>query len=117
MRLADRRLPDGKQKDLLLLAIGRASKSLPLKAVLKVIGLSAARYHSWRRAQLKCELDDRPSCPKSQPARVCAEEVQTIHEMATSEQYRHLPISRLALLAQRLKKVYASASTWARPIR
>jgi transposase InsO family protein len=37
--------------------------------------------------------------------------------MATSEDYRHLPISRLSLLAQRLEKVYASASTWAKLIR
>jgi transposase InsO family protein len=118
LRLVDhQRLPEGKDKDRLLRTVARARKSLPLKAVLKVIGLSTARYYSWQRAQVKCELDDRPSCPKSQPTRVCAEEVQTIHEMATSEEYRHLPISRLALLAQRLKKVYASASTWARLIR
>jgi hypothetical protein len=92
LELVDRRLPDGKQKDQLLKAIDRAGKSLPLKAVLSVIGLSPARYHSWRRARVKCELDDRASCPKSQPTRVCAEEVQTIHEMAISAQYRHLPI-------------------------
>jgi transposase InsO family protein len=116
-QLKGRHLPDGKPKDLLLRAIDRASKSLPLRAALGVIGLSAARYRSWRRAQVQCELDDRPSCPKSQPTRLCAQEARTIHEMATSEQYRHLPISRLALLAQRLKKVYASASTWARLIR
>jgi len=36
------------------------------------------------------------------------------HDMATSEKYGHLPISRLALLAQRLGKVYASAATWAK---
>ena len=37
--------------------------------------------------------------------------------MATSEEYRHLPISRLALLAQRLGKVFVSAATWAKLIR
>ena len=116
-KLEGRRLPEGKQKDLLLKTIGRAAKSLPLKTVLTVVGLSAARYHSWRRAQVKCELDDRPSCPKTQPTRVCADEVQTIHDMATSEDYRHLPISRLALLAQRLGKVFASAATWGKLIR
>jgi putative transposase len=31
--------------------------------------------------------------------------------------YRHLPISRLALLAQRLGKVYVSAATWTKLIR
>ena len=117
LKLSDRRVPEGEQKDQLLQAIERARKSLPLNKVLEVVGLSAARYHSWRRAQVTCELDDRPSCPRSQPTRVSAQEVQTIHEMATSREYRHLPISRLALLAQRLGKVYASAATWAKLIR
>ena len=49
--------------------------------------------------------------------RLSAEEVSTIGDMATSKDYRHLPISRLALLAQRLGKVYASATTWAKLIR
>ncbi len=61
---------------------------------------------------MKCELDDRSSCPRTQPTRVSAEEVSTIHDMAIAEDYRHLPVSRLALLAQRLCKVFASASTW-----
>jgi putative transposase len=118
LRFVDhQRLPEGRHKDRLLRAVARARKSLPLKAVLKVIGLSTARYHGWRRAQVTCELDDRPSCPKTQPTRVCAEEVQTIHGMATSEDYKHLPISRLALLAQRLGKVFASAATWGKLIR
>jgi hypothetical protein len=72
LKLSDKRVPEGKQKDRLLRAVDRARKSLPLKAVLKIIGLSAARYHAWCRAQVKCELDDRPSCPRSQPTRVCA---------------------------------------------
>ena len=35
-----------------------------------------------------------------------------IKEMVTSEEYRHVPTGTLALLAQRLGKVFASASTW-----
>jgi hypothetical protein len=54
------RLPEGKDKDRLLKSIERAKKYVPLRAALKVLGLSSARYHSWRRAQVKCELDDRP---------------------------------------------------------
>ena len=115
LRMVDhQRLPEGKHKDRLLLAVTRARRAMPLAAVLKVIGLSAARYHSWRRAQVKCALDDRPSCPRTQPTRVCAEEVRIIHDMATSEDYRHLPISRLALLAQRLgpSKGVSRVSSW-----
>jgi hypothetical protein len=37
--------------------------------------------------------------------------------MALDETYRHLPVSRLALLAQRLGRVFASPTTWARLIR
>ena len=61
LKLTDRgRLPEGEDNDRLLKSIERARKSLPLKAALKVLGLSSARHHSWRRAQVKCELDDRP---------------------------------------------------------
>jgi len=37
--------------------------------------------------------------------------------MVTSEDYRHVPTSRLAILAQRLGKVFASPSTWFRLVR
>ncbi len=116
-RLDELRVPRGDQKERLLKTIDRVRRWLPLKSVLRVIGLSASRYHSWRRAEIKCELDDRSSCPRTQPTRVSAEEVRTMHDMAISEGYKHLPISRLALLAQRLCKVFASASTWAKLIR
>ncbi len=116
-RLDELRVPGGDQKGLLLKAIDRSRRLLPLKSVLRVIGLSTSRYHSWCRAEVKCELDDRPSCPRSQPTRLSAEEVRTMHEMAISEDYKHLPIARLALLAQRLGKLFASASTWAKLIR
>ena len=37
--------------------------------------------------------------------------------MATSEEYRHVPTGTLALLAQRLGKVFASPTTWYRLVR
>ena len=40
-----------------------------------------------------------------------------IHELVTSEEYRHVPTGTLARLAQRLGKVFASASTWYRLVR
>jgi hypothetical protein len=43
--------------------------------------------------------------------------VITIHEMVTSTEYRHVPTSRLAILAQRLGKVFASPTTWSRLVR
>jgi putative transposase len=40
-----------------------------------------------------------------------------IHELVTSDDYRHVPTGTLARLAQRLGKVFASASTWYRLVR
>jgi putative transposase len=37
--------------------------------------------------------------------------------MVTAEEYRHIPLGSLALLAQRLGKVFASATTWARLVK
>ena len=60
------RLSEGTTKLQLLRAIERSRSYLPLRAVLKVIGLSHARYHDWIRDD-RCGLDDRPSCPRSSP--------------------------------------------------
>ena len=43
-------------------------------------------------------------------------EVGLIKEMATAQEYRHVPTGTLAILAQRLGKGFASASTWYRLI-
>ena len=40
-----------------------------------------------------------------------------MHEMVTSSEFRHVPTGRLAILAQRLGRVFASASTWHRLVR
>ncbi len=57
------RLPDGDAKRILLRAIERARRVLPLGAALRVTRLSASRYHDWCRAEAGCDLDDQPSCP------------------------------------------------------
>jgi len=114
--LRHRRLPDGTRKVTLLRAIDRSRSVLPLRIALRVLGLSASRYHSWRREE-ECELDDVDSCPRSSPGQLTREEVAAVKEMVTSEEYRHVPTGTLALLAQRLGKVFASASTWCRLVR
>ena len=35
-----------------------------------------------------------------------------MRDMATSQEYRHVPTGTLSMRAQRIGKVYASASTW-----
>jgi putative transposase len=110
------RLPDVNDRHSLLRVIDRARSTLPLRSVLGVVGLSPSRYHHWRREN-QCGLDDRPSCPRVSPQQLTAAEVEAIHDLATSHEYRHVPTGSLALLAQRLGKVFASPSTWYRLIR
>jgi transposase InsO family protein len=111
------RVPNGCDKHRLLRALDRARGVLGLRRVLRAIGLSPSRLASWRRAARGCELDDEPSCPTSSPQRLTAEEVTAIGDMVTSPTYRHVPTGRLAILAQRLGTVFASASTWYRLVR
>jgi transposase-like protein len=58
-----------------------------------------------------------PSCPRSSPQQLTRAEVETINEMVTSEDYRHVPTETLALLAQRLGMVFASPTSWHRLVR
>jgi len=58
-----------------------------------------------------------PSCPKSKPSQLTSNEVSTIRELITGDEYRHVPTTRLAVLAQRMGKVHASGSTWLRLMR
>ena len=104
------RVPDGRDKSLLLQAINRSRAVLPLRTALRVIELSHSRYHSWRCDE-ECGLNDQPSCPRVSPQQLTPVEVGMIQEMVTSQQYRHVPTGTLAILAQRLGKVFASAST------
>ena len=115
--LCQRRIPDGESKCILLRAVERGRKSLNLRRALAVIGLSPSRFYAWKRAAQGCELDDHSSCPKTSPQRLGSEEVQTIKETVMSPGYRHVPTGTLAILAQRLGRVFASATTWRRLVR
>ena len=117
MRLDETRLPEGAAKARLLRAIDRSKDSLSLKGALKVLGLSTSRYHRWRYNQQHCGLDDQLSCPRSTPSRLTVDEIMVIKEMVESPDYRHVPTGRLAILAQRIGKVFASPSTWYKLIR
>ena len=110
------RLPDGTAKITLLRAIERSRSVLSLRIVLRLLRLSQSRYHSWKREQ-ECGLDDVPSCPRTSPQQLTSAEVETVKQMVTSEEYRHVPTGTLAQLAQRLGKVFASPTTWYRLVR
>jgi len=101
----------------ILRAVDRARVYLPLRAVLRFMRLSPSRFHAWRRRQSACALDDQSSCPRTSPYRLTPREVRAIEDMVTSPAYRHVPTGTLAVLAQRLGKVWASPSTWYRLVR
>jgi len=116
-RLQWERLRSGETKQRVLDAVDRATRFVPERVALKILGLSAARLHSWRRLAVSCSLDDRSSCPQTHPTQLTAAELRTMRSMATSEDYRHMPLRALALFAQRIGALFASATTWARTIR
>lgn len=116
-RLDEQRLPDGKAKARVLHAVDRCKDALPLKSALRLVRLSPARYHAWKRAEKRCELDDRSSCPRSHPTQLTPTEVSTIKEMVTATDYRHMPLRTLSFYAQRAGNVFASATTWAKLVR
>ena len=112
--LDNSRLPGGPRKTRLLRAIDLSLSVLPLRVPLRLLRLSPSRYHSWKNKD-ECGLDDMSFCPRRSPLQLTPSEVKTIQEMATSEDYRHVPTSRLAILAQRLG--FASPATWFRLVR
>lgn len=107
----------GLDKARLLRAVDRTRGVLGLRRSLRLLGLSLSRFHAWARLGHGCQLDDQPSCPVATPQRFTPAEVLAMRQVATSEQYRHVPTGRLALLAQRLAIVFASTSTWYRFVR
>jgi len=105
------RICDGKRKTKLLRVIEGTKEIVPLKSVLKIISISSSRYHLWEKKQQCDNLNDQSSCPQTSPNQLTIEEIFAIKDMTTSHEYRHVPTSTLAILAQRLGKVFASAAT------
>jgi putative transposase len=111
------RVPAASDKAKVLRAVAVAKTVMPLAEVLAVVGLSAARYRAWRQAQIRCELDDRPSCPRSRPTRLTAREVLAMKSVVLSPAFRHFSIRAMALHAARIGTVVAHAGTWGKMIR
>ena len=116
-RLDFERTLDPNSKQIVMRAIERSKKAMPLTAALRVAGISASRYHSWRRAEKGCGLEDQPSCPRTMPSRLTSDEVAGIEAMVVSRDHRFMSVRVLALHAQRIGKVFASPTAWYRLIR
>ena len=115
--LSGERLLDGRDKLRILRAIDQARACIPLRALLRLLRLAPSRFHAWRRRRTACALDDQSSCPRTSPHRLTPSELRVIEDMVTSPEYRHVPTGTLAVLAQRLGTVWASAATWYRLVR
>jgi putative transposase len=100
----------------MLKAVDQARTHIPLRALLRILRLSPSRFYAWRR-QDTCALDDQSCCPHTSPHRLTPAEVQRIEDMLTSPDYRHVPTGTLAVLAQRLARIWAVPSTWYRLVR
>ena len=114
--LTHQRLPDGRAKQRILRAVDQARACMPLRALLRLLRLSPSRFYAWQRHDT-CALHDQSPCPRTSPHRLTPAEVRVIEELVTSPDYRHVPTGTLAVLAQRLGRVWASPSTWYRLVR
>jgi putative transposase len=113
-RVDSQRVPDGKTKRLILAAVASAQKAVPLAVALRVLRLPPARFHAWSNLAENCALDDRPSCPHTTPTQLTAKEITNIGDMVRDPAFRHMSLRALALHAQRIGRVFAAVSTWAR---
>ena len=82
-------LPTSGAKEKILAAIKTASDSIPLSECLLAIGLTAARYHNWLKREVKCLLEDRPSCPTVSPTQMIRSEIRKIQDLYTSKDISH----------------------------
>ena len=62
------RMPNSAIRNRILRAVERSPGDIPHRVTIRLLGVSLARYHAWRRAENRCDLDDRPGCPK--PCRI-----------------------------------------------
>jgi len=90
------RIPDTHRKIKILRVIEGTKAVLPLKSVLKIIGISSSRYHLWDKKQRCDNLNDQSSCSRTTPNQLTIEEILAIKDMATSDAYRYVPTSTLA---------------------
>jgi putative transposase len=114
-RLAEERLPDGRAKMRILRAVDRAREFVPLRALLRFLRVSPSRFHTWRRRQRACVLEDQSSCPRTFPSRLTPSEVRAIRDMVISPDYRHIPTgTRAPFLRKRWTRPRDGTPPWER---
>ena len=117
INLTNLRIPSASDKSRLIRGVERAAPIIGRQAALRVLGLRQARLREWMAAARDCRLDDAPPCPRSVPTRLTAKERQSIRDMVEADEYKHLSLRSLAILAQRMGRVFAAYGTWCRRTR
>ena len=117
LQIQYKRLPTSGAKEKILAAIKTFFDSIPLSECLSAIGLTAARYHNWIKREVKCLLEDRPSCPRVSPTQLIRSEIKKIQDLYKSKDLSHYSIQALSWLGKKTGEVMASPSTWSRVIR
>jgi putative transposase len=112
-----KRIPNEIVKESILNQIKEASKIIPIKKCLEIIGLSSMRYYSWVKRQIACSLEDSKSCPKLTPSRISHIELRKIKSYVTNSDLFHISIVSLSWLAKRKGEVFASPATWSKIVR
>ena len=97
------RVPAPEDRARLLRAIDRSEGVLSRRLALRIIGLRSSRHGQWKReSEQGCPVDDLSQCPRMHPGQLTPDEVGQMGHMVTAPEYRHVPTSTLAILAQRL---------------
>ena len=117
VRLDPKSLLSGADKTLILHAVARARRVMPLSHVLRVLRMPPNTFHTWRNREQRCALDDIPSCPRSQPGRITAQERFTLITLATGHAFAHMSTRALALFAQRQDLLHLAPGTWHKLVR
>ena len=114
--LANRRAPRARDKVRVLRAVAAVEPALGRRAALRILGLGRVRLSAWTGRARECALEDAPPCPRAVPGRLTAGERRTMRMMVEADEYKHLSLRSLALLAQRTRLVFASYQTWCRMV-
>ncbi len=65
-----KRIPSEAVNESILSQYKEASKIVPIRKCLEIVGLSSMRYYSWLKRQAVCRLEDSRSCPRLTPSRI-----------------------------------------------
>lgn len=106
------RFPSKEIKEKIIKLYKTATSTISPKDCAKSIGISLSRLKSWTHKLIKCELEDRSSCPKFSPSKATDKEIIIMKKMIQNPKYAHFPTSNLAVYAAKKGKLFLSPSTW-----